>query len=160
MDVFFQIDEPFAAAVSPVPVEQAVRATVQFLAHDENRFSGITVVITGSGQVQELNRQYRGVDAPTDVLSFENSPESDFPQPDSETNRHLGDIVIAYSLAYEQAMARGHAVLAEIVLLVVHGTLHLLGFNHDTPENKERMWAAQSQIMAQLDLSHIEPTET
>ena len=160
MDVILRIDEPFAEAVSPDPVKRAVRETVQFLAHDENRFSVVTVVITGSGPVRELNRQYRGVDAPTDVLSFENSQDPDFPQPDSEKNKHLGDIVIAYPIAHEQAAARGHGVLEEIVLLAVHATLHLLGFGHDRPDNKEQMWAAQNQIMAQLSLSHVKPTET
>jgi probable rRNA maturation factor len=73
---------------------------------------------------------------------------------------YLGEIVIAYPVAQAQAQAAGHTVQAEITLLAVHGLLHLFGFDHDTPENKKKMWAAQHQVMAGLGLAHVQPTES
>ena len=62
-------------------------------------------------------------------------------------------------VAEKQAVVGGHAVLEEVLLLTVHGTLHLLGFDHNTQVNKEKMWAAQGQVMAELGLAHVLPTE-
>jgi probable rRNA maturation factor len=110
--------------------------------------------------VQQLNAQYRGIDAPTDVLSFENTPDPDFPELDETEAGHLGDIIIAYPVAEAQAMAAGHTAQQEVILLAVHGLLHLLGFDHDTSENKEKMWQTQRQIMVELGLEHVQPTES
>jgi probable rRNA maturation factor len=72
---------------------------------------------------------------------------------------HLGDVTIAFPVAQTQAQAAGHSSIAELTLLAVHGTLHLLGFDHNTSAAKERMWTAQHQIMTELGLEHIQPTE-
>lgn len=100
--------------------------------------------------LHELNRDYLGVDAPTDVLSF---PAS---ESDPETGAtYLGDILISIPRAAQQAQAAGHPLEAEVQLLVVHGVLHLLGHDHAEAEEKARMWAGQEKVLERLGLGHI-----
>ncbi len=105
--------------------------------------SSLTIAITDDAEVAKLNRQYRGVDAPTDVLSF---PMDSMPGDEP----YLGDLVIAYPYARAQAEREGHALSDSLALLVAHGTLHLLGFDHDTPEQRAAMWAAQEAALVAL----------
>jgi len=110
----------------------------------------MTIVLTDDAQLHELNREFLGVDAPTDVLSFpasESDPETGSP--------YLGDILISIPRATEQAQAAGHPVEAEVQLLVVHGTLHLMGHDHAEAEEKERMWKAQAEVLVRLGLSYV-----
>lgn len=110
----------------------------------------MTIVLTDDAQLHELNREFLGVDAPTDVLSFpasESDPETGTP--------YLGDILISIPRATQQAQAAGHSVEAEVQLLVVHGTLHLMGYDHAEAQEKARMWSAQDEVLAQLGLSYI-----
>ena len=107
----------------------------------------LLIRITDDEELKTLNLQYRGIDKTTDVLSF----LADFEDPDLES-RYLGDIVIAYPRAEEQAHKRGHFVEAELQLLVVHGTLHLLGYEHGEKTEKEDMWSIQSRILERLGL--------
>lgn len=110
----------------------------------------LTIVLSGDEQLRELNLQWMDVDAPTDVLSF---PSDEI---DPETgNRYLGDILISVQRAAEQARAAGHPVEAETQLLVVHGVLHLMGHDHAEAVEKDRMWKAQAEIMAQLGLDSL-----
>lgn len=164
MDIIFQIDEPFQPHIKPDRIEQALQLTFDLFngTAGSNVVTGnsVTVVVTDNKVVQQLNVQYRGIDAPTDVLSFENTPDPDFPDFDEAMASHLGDIIIAYPIAESQALAGGHTPQEEITLLAVHGFLHLLGFDHDTPDHKQAMWTIQQQVMAALGLVHIQPTET
>jgi probable rRNA maturation factor len=114
----------------------------------------LTLVITEDAQVQELNQRYRGIDAATDVLSF---PSGDV-DPDTG-NTYLGDVIISYSRALEQADLAGHPVESELQLLTVHGVLHLFGFDHAEVEEKDRMWVAQASALADLGLSKIKILE-
>ena len=110
----------------------------------------MTIVLTDDAQLHELNREYLGVDAPTDVLSFpasETDPETGAP--------YLGDILISIPRAMQQAQAAGHPIEAEVQLLVVHGTLHLLGHDHAEVEEKARMWKVQDEVLSRLGLSHV-----
>lgn len=164
MEIILQIDDPFQAQIEPESLEKAVQLALhlfnQTFGSNTNTASSVTLVVTDNDTVRQLNADYRGVDAPTDVLSFENTPDPDFPQVDELEADHLGDIIIAYPVAEAQAQAAGHTVQDEIVLLAVHGFLHLLGFDHDTPENKAQMWQIQHQIMVELGLGHVQPTES
>jgi len=110
----------------------------------------MTIVLTDDAQLQELNREYLGIDAPTDVLSFP-AAESD---PETGTT-YLGDILISIPRATQQAQAAGHSVEDEVQLLVVHGTLHLLGHDHAGAQEKASMWKAQAEVMSGLGLSHV-----
>lgn len=114
----------------------------------------ITIVLTDDRQLHELNLDYLGVDAPTDVLSF---PAS---ETDPETgSAYLGDIILSVPRAAAQAQAAGHPVEAEAQLLVVHGTLHLLGYDHATEEEKTIMWAEQTKVLERLGLARIKIQE-
>ena len=115
----------------------------------------MTIVLTDDEQLHELNREYLGVDSPTDVLSFP-AAESD---PETGTT-YLGDILISIPRATQQAQAAGHSVEDEVQLLVVHGTLHLLGHDHATAAEKARMWQAQAEVLSGLGLSHVKIQET
>jgi probable rRNA maturation factor len=164
MDVILQVDEPFQPDVEPGRIEAALRLTVDFFnqsySSTPSSATSVTVVVTDNDTLRELNEQYRGVDAPTDVLSFENLPDPDFPELDKVITDNLGDIIIAYPVAQAQALASGHTPQDEITLLAVHGFLHLLGFDHDTPANRQVMWDIQAQTMAELGLAHVQPTES
>jgi probable rRNA maturation factor len=130
----------------PIETETVVRAAEATLRHQSvPEGDSITVVLTGDEEIQELNRQYRGLDAPTDVLSF----QAGYLDPE-DGSTYLGDIVLSISQAQAQAQSRGHSLADEIQLLVVHGVLHLLGYDHADPQEKARMWAAQAEILAQL----------
>jgi probable rRNA maturation factor len=105
----------------------------------------LTLVLTDDEQLQAMNRTYLEIDAPTDVLSF----SADFTDPDSQT-RYLGDILISIPRAVEQAAANGQTAQAEVMLLAVHGVLHLAGYDHAEEEEKQRMWALQTEILAKI----------
>lgn len=109
----------------------------------------LTVVVTDDDTVAEMNHQYRNVEGPTDVLSF---PAAALPVELEGEPRYLGDLVIAYPYAAAQAKREGHALNDSLALLVVHGTLHLLGYDHDMQENRASMWAAQEQALSALNI--------
>jgi len=117
----------------------------------------LTLVISDDETVHMLNRTYRGVDAPTDVLAFGGTTPDFIVAPEGAS--YLGDVVISYPRAVEQAMGR-HTPAEELVLLVVHGVLHLLGYDHMTPQDKEAMWAKQAMVLNRLGLAHVQPNET
>ena len=154
-EIIIQIDEPFLGDVQTDQISQAL--TLTFQRYSQIDTLTINIVVTSAETVQHLNHQYRGLNTPTDVLSFENIPDPDFPGFEQD---YLGDVIIAYPVAETQARASGHTTMEEIILLAVHGALHLLGFDHETPTNREKMWAAQNKIMAKLGLAHIQSTET
>lgn len=134
-------------------LERAARYTLEMIAPTQMD-SDITIVLTDDQQLHELNRNFLGVDAPTDVLSF---PASEL---DPETDSvYLGDILISIPRAAQQADAAGHSVEAEVQLLTVHGTLHLLGFDHATDEEKSLMWQEQAKVLERLGLSRIKIQE-
>ena len=110
----------------------------------------ISIIITGDAQLHALNLQFLDIDASTDVLSF----PADFTNPDTDTP-YLGDILISFPRAANQASAAGHGVMAEIQLLVVHGILHLLGHDHAEESEKIKMWNAQRDIILQLGLGDL-----
>lgn len=111
--------------------------------------AALTIVLTDDEQVRGLNLQFRGIDSATDVLSF----PADAPPVEIEGEPpYLGDLVVAFPYASGQAAREGHALMDSLCLLVIHGTLHLLGFDHDTPENRAEMWAAQESVLRALGI--------
>jgi probable rRNA maturation factor len=150
--IFIEAIEGLAPQISADLVERAAR---QALAHQSAPAeSDLTIVLSDDAQLHELNRQWMGTDAPTDVLSF----PSDETDPESG-NRYLGDILISVQRAAEQAQAAGHATEAEVQLLVVHGVLHLVGHDHAEAGEKAKMWLAQGEILSQLGLGGIQVRE-
>ena len=109
----------------------------------------LTVVLTDDAQLHDLNRNYLGVDAPTDVLSFPSD------QTDPQTGRrYLGDILISVPRAARQAEAAGHAAEEEVQLLVVHGILHLLGYDHADAKEHATMFGLQDRLLASWRAEH------
>jgi probable rRNA maturation factor len=111
----------------------------------------LSVVITYDEAILELNRQFRDVDAPTDVLAFGSGQEGDFVTAPGEP-AYLGDVVISYPRAVAQAEEYGHSVDRELALLAVHGVLHLLGYDHVDEAERMEMWARQNEILESLVL--------
>jgi probable rRNA maturation factor len=109
---------------------------------------GLTITIGSDDFVHDLNKTYRNVDRPTDVLSF--SEEYQIPGTESI---YLGDIAISYPTADAQSREAGHSVQDELVLLSVHGVLHLLGYDHQDELDKREMWKIQSQVLVALGIS-------
>jgi probable rRNA maturation factor len=154
-----QIDEALSAGERPSPATLALleTAVITTLQQQQAPPADLTLFLTGDDHIQQLNRDYLGHDRPTDVLSF----PAGAPMPGMETMAaYLGDIIIALPYAARQAAAAGHDPDAELQLLAVHGTLHLLGYDHANPDEKAHMWSAQTAVLTQLGLSHITPTET
>src|SRR6476659_4780035 len=122
------------------PQDLLERAARTALEHEAQSLeSDLSIILTDDARLHELNLNYLGVDAPTDVLSF---PAS---ETDPETGaRYVGDILISIPRAQEQADGAGHPLESEVQLLIVHGTLHLLGYDHAELDEKARMWKAQS----------------
>lgn len=132
--------------VDPGIIQKAV--TVGAEALELEGTPALTVVLTGDERIRELNHQFRDVEAVTDVLAF----PADFFDPDLEAV-YLGDVVISVPRAAEQAAARGHSLPEELQLLVVHGLLHLAGFDHLDAEDKAVMWDIQARILTALGLN-------
>lgn len=140
----------------PLPLERLRSAVTWVLRrHDAAAGTALSVVIMGDDEVRRLNRQFREVDKPTDVLSF--TAES-LPFADDEPN--LGDLILALPYIQRQAESEGHDWRDEMVLAVIHGTLHLLGYDHDTPENQSRMWGVQAEALAAMDVVIHVPSYT
>ena len=138
-------------------LEQAVHLALKH--QKESLDVNLSVVLTDNRKLRTLNRDYLGVDAPTDVLSFPAS-ETDGSEIDPETGaRYIGDILISVPYAAKSAAKAGHPLESELQLLVVHGVLHLLGHDHAKPKEKARMWKAQREILESLGLGQIQIRE-
>lgn len=109
----------------------------------------LSLVLTNDETISQLNRQYRQVDGPTDVLAFPSHEGEPFVLP-SSARRHLGDVIISLETAERQASEQHHATMRELALLIVHGCLHLLGYDHAIPEDEKAMWALQEEILRDI----------
>lgn len=107
------------------------------------------VIIVDNNKIHELNKEYRGIDRVTDVISF---ALEDFHDIDLEI-RMLGDIYISYEKAKEQADYYGHSYLRELSFLTIHGLLHLLGYDHMKKEDEEIMFKKQEVILNEFGIS-------
>lgn len=146
----FEIDIQF---LSPAPIEQnrLETAVLETLRHNKVAPpASLSVVLADDALVQSLNDQYRGFNKTTDVLSF-----GDGTVPANGLPTHLGDIIISVPQATRQAI--NGEVAGELVLLTVHGVLHLLGFDHNDEQEQNEMWATQSAILSALDNPILTP---
>lgn len=120
----------------------------------------ISLAFTGDGEIQDLNRRFRGVDAPTDVLSFPlwdpGAPEWGGDGPggggDGLPPEPLGDVVISLPTARRQAEEYGHSLERELCFLLVHGVLHLLGFDHEEEAQRQEMRGLEEAVLERLGL--------
>ncbi|MCP4360784.1 MAG: rRNA maturation RNase YbeY [Chloroflexi bacterium] len=134
----------------------ALRVAVNVtLRHERMKLpAAVTILLTDDDQLQQLNKSFRGIDEPTDVLSF---PPEDLSVDVEEDDLYLGDIAISVPTAKRQAKLGGHSLKAELQLLVVHGTLHLLGYDHEEAEDQKLMWYVQNSILAQIGAEITSP---
>ena len=116
----------------------------------------LSLVIVGQERIRQLNRQYLEKDAPTDVLAFPMLPEQDggglpaFVTPPGE-KKHLGEVIVCYPQAVTQAEEQKHSTKREVAILIVHGVLHLLGYDHDGPEAEKEMRAREAEILSSME---------
>lgn len=144
--VGLQVDEPFRGQVKPNRLKQVAEKTL--FAEGISSPVGLSLVITKDELVRQLNRTYRGVDRSTDVLAFplEENP-SDFPPPPNGIQQ-LGEVIISGSQARRQAEEQGHELEKELILLIIHGVLHLLGYEDEDPEKEPRMRAREAELFS------------
>lgn len=131
--------------MSKSSLQRAAQMTLDSI--DPDNKADLSIVLGDDSLLHKLNKKYLNVNAPTDVLSFP-SGEID---PDTQSY-YLGDIVISLPRANEQASTAGYALADELQLLVVHGTLHLLGYDHLKIADKKAMQAAQDKILSKLKI--------
>lgn len=150
--VDIEIDEVLVergAEVDAALIRQAV--TLVLTAEAVDGSIEMTVLVTDDARVHTLNRDYRGVDAPTDVLSFGDADDT-FVVPPGQA-RYLGDVAISYDRVVAQAAEYGHPVQRELAYLAAHGALHLLGYDHERdPAEAAAMRAREEAAMAVLGL--------
>lgn len=122
--------------------------------HDLDDMTEVDITIVDDEEIHHLNRDYRNVDRPTDVLSFA-LDEDDEDEPELlEGQLHLlGDIIISAETATRQAEEFGHGLEREIVYLAVHGLLHLLGYDHMVEEDKVIMRAKEEEALRAINLA-------
>jgi len=138
-----EIIDQFAARIGPNTILNAAQQT---LLHQKVSIDvDLSILVEDGEKLKELNQQFLNIDSATDVLSF---PANEI---DPETGRnYLGDIIISFPHAEKQAQDAGQSSDREVQLLVVHGILHLLGYDHANNSEKKEMWAIQNDILACL----------
>jgi len=110
------------------------------------------LVITSQERVRQLNKSYRGKDEPTDVLAFymtSATGEIFVAPPDGV--RHLGEVIISYPQAVIQAEEHQHSIKKELAILIIHGVLHLLGYDHEEPEQERQMREREKEILSYIE---------
>jgi len=144
------IDVQVEESVTWTDLEPLRLAALAVLMHQQIPYAcEVAIVLSDDEALRDLNRRFRGVDAPTDVLSFANDTIGPYAGL-AASPRYLGDIVISLQRAQAQAEQVGAQPVQELQLLIVHGMLHLLGLDHAEPAQKARMWELQQRILQAL----------
>ncbi|MCY7801484.1 MULTISPECIES: rRNA maturation RNase YbeY [Bacillus] len=134
-----------------------IEKLLQFAAAEEGVADGaeVSVTIVNNEEIQKINKEYRGKDYPTDVISFalEEDGEGEIEIIGADMPPVLGDIIISVDKAQEQAEEYGHSLMRELGFLTVHGFLHLLGYDHMTEEEEKEMFTKQKEILNRYGLS-------
>jgi probable rRNA maturation factor len=135
--------EKYASIINQNSIINTAAFVVQQISHEKE--VDLSIVVTSDAVIQDLNYRFRDLNSPTDVLSF---PSAEI---DPENGRlYIGDVIISYPRVIDQAQGAAHSIEDELLLLVVHGILHLLGFDHNSPHEKNRMWTKQANILNTL----------
>lgn len=143
--------EEFSKELEQV-IETIVKESLEY--EDFDRECEISVSIVDNQEIQEINAQFRNIDRPTDVLSFPQLSFEEGEQADVNENNEiiLGDIIISFEKAKEQAKEYGHSLKREIAFLTAHSMLHLMGYDHMEPEEEKEMFAKQKEILIQAGI--------
>ena len=107
-------------------------------------------ILVDEEEIHRLNKDYRGVDRPTDVITFALEDGDDFQNPEFRT---LGDVYICIPVAYRQALMYGHSRIREICFLATHGVLHLLGYDHMDEEEEKVMFSLQEELLKGYEIN-------
>ncbi len=138
-------------------MENVIKKSINSTLKSENftKRAEVTIILVDNEQIQEINREHRKIDKPTDVLSF---PMLDFDTENDDLYNYdrgylmLGDIILSLEKAQEQSFEYGHEFIREVGFLCVHSTLHLLGYDHDNEENTKIMREKEEQILEGINL--------
>ena len=124
---------------------------INHIVEKENLENAIfNIIFVGTEEIHRINKEYRNIDRPTDVISF--ALEDELDNYESEL-RVLGDIYICIDIAYEQAETYGHTKIREICFLATHGILHLLGYDHMEEEEEKKMFERQEALLNSYDIT-------
>jgi probable rRNA maturation factor len=138
----------------PEEIEANVRAAAEMVGQLYGVENGeVSVTLTNNAYIHTLNKEYRGIDRPTDVLSFALNESEEPEMVDGPEVNVLGDLIISVERAEEQAADYGHSLRREVAFLTVHGMLHLLGYDHMEDEEREEMEAEQRYVMEKLGIT-------
>ena len=128
-----------------------IRQLIEYALKEEKVTNVIfDIIIVNNDYIHKLNKDYRGIDSPTDVISFALEDGDDFINPEA---RSLGDIYISLDKAKEQAKEYNHSLLRELGFLSIHGLLHLLGYDHMNKEDEKVMFEKQERILSSYGIS-------
>ena len=153
LNIYFSATEKFPEI--SYELKSLIRAAVESTLDYENfpYDAEVSVTLCSAEHIHALNKEYRGVDRPTDVLSFPMYDNGEFPPDECMAGAPIGDIVISVPRAKEQAAELGNSFLREVAFLTVHSTLHLLGYDHErSAEEDETQCRIQKEIVASLKL--------
>jgi len=154
-DISIEVDPPYAGEVDLDVLTQIATSALRHQSVQGPLELGIW--ITNETEIQTLNRTYRGVDASTDVLSFgTEDDEGGFVSP-PESVRQLGDIAISFPHVVRQAEEYGHSRQRELAYLLVHGILHLLGYDHEDPAEAPAMRRHEEDVLVALGITRNTP---
>ena len=149
LQIFFSKSDGFAVSYElKCAVRAAILATLKYEGFPFD--AEVSVTFADNEYIHGLNNEYRGMDKPTDVLSFPMYDDG-FPYDECQHGCTLGDIVISLEKAEEQANELGHDLIREVAFLAIHSTLHLLGHDHErSPEEDEEQCRRQREILESL----------
>lgn len=113
----------------------------------------VSVSLVDNGCIAAINREYRGIDCPTDVLSFSMMEDEEVLDVNEDGEAILGDIVVSLEKALEQSLEYGHTLDREVAFLTLHGVLHLLGYDHMEENDRKRMRSREEEILEAIGLT-------
>ena len=154
MRLVIRVDRDFQERIDKRWLRRLVKESLR--AHSLEAQVELSLLVTDDATVRELNKTYRGKDKATDVLSFaleadrRGGAAAGFVMPPGEMV-HLGEVIVSYPKAVEQAAERLHPVEDELALLVVHGVLHLLGYDHDKPGREREMRSLEHRVLSAVE---------
>lgn len=140
------VRKPYQKLVDKHQVITTAELTLNYLQHGNS--VDLAILICSNEEITKLNSNYRKINQATDVLSFESFEVN----PDTGSNQ-LGDIVISYEFALEHSLRFSQDVSVELLVLLIHGILHLCGFDHSEEDKKQKMWRKQYEIHRLLNIS-------
>lgn len=140
--------------VVPDGLEAVIRTVLNKTAevYDLSPQTEVSVLLTDNATIHSLNRDYRGKDMPTDVLSFALNEGDEPTIIDGPPENLLGDIIISLEKAAEQAAEYGHGQEREVAFLTLHGLLHLLGYDHETEDDRTEMRQEEEAVLGLLGI--------